>query len=169
MANKKYLLKPALGTIKQGFFLHDEQDNIVYECKMKKFSLFGASPFEFYNHVTNKIEEHKVGKTITATESGAAGFFSTSSTFKYDDEKIWDYLHKKGIRINSTLSGNKIGMSYEVSLEGNKIATIASSSPKGKSFITTDMYYDVTCDEKDLDIVFLVAFSIAKTNQVFYD
>ena len=125
MANKKYLLKPALGTIKQGIFLHDEQDNIVYECKMKKFSLFGASPFEFYNHVTSKIEEHKVGKTITATESGAAVFFSTSSTFKYDDEKIWDYLHKKGIRINSTLSGNKIGMSYEVSLEGNKIATIA--------------------------------------------
>ena len=49
------------------------------------------------------------------------------------------------------------------------IATITSSSPKGKSLITTDMYYDITCDEKDLDLVFLVAFAIAKTEQIIYD
>ena len=41
---------------------------------------------------------------------------------------------------------------------------------KGKTvIITTDMYYDVTCEEKDLDLAFLVAFSIAKTEQTFYD
>ena len=62
-----------------------------------------------------------------------------------------------------------IGMTYEVSLEGNIIASIATSSPKGKSFITTDKFYDVTCDEKDLDLAFLVAFSIAKTNQIIYN
>ena len=169
MANKKYLLKPQLKTFKQGFFLEDEGGKVIYEAKMLKFSLFSASPFEFTNNITNKKEEHKIGKTVTAEESGLAGDFSTSSYFKYDGEKIWDYLHKKGIRINSTLASKKLGMSYDVTFEGEPFATIATSSPKGKSIITTDLYYDVTCDEKDLDLVFLVAFAIAKTDQTFYN
>ena len=170
MANK-YLLKPKLGTIKQAFFLEDENGNMIYEGKMIKFSLLGASPFEFVNHLTNKREEHKVGKTVTIEQGGndLISFMSKRSYFKYDDKKIWDYLHDLGIRIDSNISTNKIGMTYEISYQGNHIATIASSSPKGKSLITTDMYYDVICEEKDLDLVFLVAFSIAKTEQTFYN
>jgi len=170
MANK-YLLKPKLGTIKQAFFLEDEHGNMIYEGKMIKFSLLGASPFEFVNHLTNKREEHKVGKTVTIEQGGndLISFMSKRSYFKYDDKKIWDYLHDLGIRIDSNISTNKIGMTYEISYQGNHIATIASSSPKGKSLITTDMYYDVICEEKDLDLVFLVAFSIAKTEQTFYN
>ena len=167
----KYLLKPKTGTMKQAFFLEDENGNVVYEGKMTKFSLFGASPFEFINHVTNKSEEHKVGKTVTIEQGGndLISFMSKRSYFKYDDKKIWDYLHDLGIRIDSKVSTSKIGMTYEVSFEGKPLATIASSSLKGKSIITTDMYYDVTCEEKDLDLAFLVAFSIAKTEQTFYD
>ena len=60
-------------------------------------------------------------------------------------------------------------MTYEVTYKGKDIATIASSSPKGKSLITTDLYYDVSCDLKDIDLVFLVAFSIANTEQTFYN
>ena len=48
----KYLLKPALKTIKQSFYLHDENDNLVYSGEMVKFSLLGASPYEFINHIT---------------------------------------------------------------------------------------------------------------------
>ena len=167
----KYLLKPKTGTMKQAFFLENENGNVVYEGKMTKFSLFGASPFEFINHVTNKSEEHKVGKTVTIEQGGndLISFMSKRSYFKYDDKKIWDYLHDLGIRIDSKVSTSKIGMTYEVSFEGKPLATISSSSPKGKSIITTDMYYDVTCEEKDLDLAFLVAFSIAKTEQTFYD
>ena len=170
MANR-YLLKPVLKTIKQGFYLEDENGNIVYEAKMTKFSLFGASPFEFFNHITNKKEEHKVGKTITTREGGndIVSSLSTRSYFKFDNQKIWYYLHDKGIRIDTQLSNNKLGMTYNVTFEGKNLATIATSSPKGKSFITFDLYYDVTCEEKDLDLVFLVAFSIAKTEQTFYN
>ncbi len=60
-------------------------------------------------------------------------------------------------------------MTYDITFEGKPLATIATSSSKGKSLITTDLYYDVTCEEKDLDLVFLVAFSIAKTEQIFYN
>ena len=167
----KYLLKPKLNTVKQSFFLEDESGNIIYEGKMTKFKLFGAAPFEFYNHVTNKKEEHEVGKTITVEQGGndLISFMSKRSYFKYDNKKIWEYLHDLGIRIDSKLSGGKIGMSYDISLEGKSIATINTSSPNGKSIITTDMYYDVICEEKDLDLVFLTAFAIAKTEQTFYD
>ena len=167
-----YLLKPKLATVKQAFFLEDKDGNVVYEGKMTKFKLFGASPFEFVNHVTNKTEEHTVGKTVTIEENFGSDIFSLlsrKSYFKYDGVKIWDYLHDKGIRVESKLSSNKIGMTHNVSLEGKEIATIATSSPKGKSLITTDLYYDVTCDEKNLDIVFLVAFAIAKTDQITYN
>ena len=168
----KYLLKHKLATVKQAFYLEDENGNMVYEGKMTKFKFFGASPFEIVNHITNKTEEHKIGKTVTIEQSNGIDiidFLSKRSYFKYDGKKIWDYLHDLGIRIDSKLSGNKVGMTYNVSFEGKPLATIATSSPKGKSLITTDLYYDVTCEEKDLDLVFLVAFSIAKTEQTFYN
>lgn len=168
----KYLLKPKLATIKQAFFLENENGNMVYEGKMTKFSLFGASSFEMVNHITNKTEEHKIGKTVTIEQNNGIeiiDFLSKRSYFKYDGKKIWDYLHDLGIRIDSKLSGNKVGMTYDITFEGKPLATIATSSPKGKSLITTDLYYDVTCEEKDLDLVFLVAFSIAKTEQTFYN
>ena len=79
----KYKLKPDLKTLKQGFTLVDENDNTVYTAKMLKFSLFGASPYEFTNYLTNTKEEHKVGKTVTTSESGPALIFSTKSSFKY--------------------------------------------------------------------------------------
>ena len=113
----------------------------------------------------------RFGKTVTIEQGGndIVSFMSKRSYFKYDEKKIWDYLHDLGIRIDSKPSSNKIGMTYDISFEGKPLATINTSTPKGKSLITTDMYYDITCEEKDLDLVFLVAFSIAKTEQTFYN
>ena len=168
MANK-YLLKPVLKTAKQAFYLEDENGNTVYEGKMLKFTLLGAAPFAFVNHITGKTEEHKVGKTFTVEQGGGLlSALSKRSYFKYDGQKIWDYLHDQGVRIDTGVSGKKLGMSYDVTYKGAPLATVATSSPKGKSFITTDLYYDVTCEEKDLDLAFLVAFSIAMTNQTIY-
>ena len=105
-------------------------------------------------------------------EQGGGGLISAlskKSSFKYDGQKIWDYLHDLGIRINSNISGQKLGMSYDVTFKGEPLATIANSSPKGKSILTVDRYYDVICEEKDLDLAFLTAFSIARTEQTFYN
>ena len=167
----KYLLKPVMKTIKQSFYLEDENGNKVYEANMTKFTLFGAAPYDFVNKLTNRIEQHKVGKTITAEEGGLGiiSALSKRSHFKFGGKNIWDVLHDQGIRIESGIAGNKLGMSYDVTLRGEHIATVANSSPKGKSIITTDMFYDVFCEEKDLDMAFLVAFSIAKTDQTFYN
>ncbi len=165
-----YHLRPKTGSVKQAFYLDNENGETVYEAEMLKFSLLGASPFEFRNKTNGKIEEHKVGKVVTVEQGngGLINMLSKRSYFKFDDKKIWDYLHDLGIRIENGMSGSKLGMSYTVFLNGNQIATVASSSPKGKSLITTDLYYDVTCEEKDIELVFLVAFSIARTDQVVY-
>lgn len=167
----KYLLKPKTGTAKERYFLEDENNNTIYEAGMLKFKLFGAAPYEFKNYKTGNVEEHSVGKVVTVEQGGNdwISFMSKRSYYKYDGVKIWDFLHDKGVRIDSKPSSDKVGMTYVISFEGKEIATIASSTPNGKSFITTDMYFDVTCDDKDLDLVFLVAFSIARTNQVMYD
>ena len=166
----KYALKPVLKTFKRSFYLEDENGTKIYEGNMTKFKLLGASPYEFINHVTNHVEEHKLGKTVTVEQgSGLIGELTKKSYFKFDGQKIWDYLHDQGIRINSRPLGNKLGMSYEISLKGQPLATVAMSSPKGKSIITTNLYYEVICEEKDLDIVFLVAFSIAMTEQTVYN
>ena len=166
-----YRLKPVLKTAKQAFTLEDANGKLVYEGKMTKFSLLGASPFEFVNHVTNGSQTHQVGKTVTVEQGGGGiiSFLSKRSYFKYDGQKIWDYLHDQGVRIDTGLAGDRLGMSYDVTLKGRPLATVTTSSPSGKSLISFDLYYDVTCEEEDLDLAFLVAFSIARTDQTLYN
>lgn len=168
MATKTYLFQPEKKFLKQGFFMADENDNVVFEAKMLKQPLIGSMQFNFINRITNKEEEHKVGQTITTTQSGMIGAFSTKSHFKFDGKNIWDYLHEKGIRIDSHLIQGKLGMTYDITLEGKEMATITSTTPKGKSVITSSHYYDVTTSDENLDLAFLVTFAIARTEQAFY-
>lgn len=167
---RKYFFQPEKKVLKQGFFMKDEDGKVVYEAKVLKQSLLGPAKVEFVNHVSGKTQEHQVGKVITSEVSGVFEFFSVKSWFKFDGKKIWDYLHAEGIRIDSSLSGGRLGMTYEVSLKGKPIATIASAAANGgKAFITSAFHYDVTASEENLDWAFLTAFSIAKTDQAFYD
>ena len=171
MEDKKYFFHPDKKFLKQGFLMEDENNNVVYEVKVLKQPIFGAGTFEFINHISKKDEEHKVGHVVTVEQENGeiTDVLSTKSYFKYDGKNIWDYLHEMGIRINSNLLGGKLGMSYTVSLEGKNIATLNTSSPKGKSIITTRFYYDIITTEEYLDIVFLTTFAIARTEQIFYN
>ena len=167
---KTYLYQPDKKLMKQGAILTDENGNKVYEAIMVKNSLFGGMQFEFVNHVTNQTVNHKVGHTLT-TESGTGSGFdvlSKKSRFKLDGRNIWDFLHEQGIRIDSHISGSKIGMTYTVTLRGQPLATLVSTTPGGKSLLTSSHCYDVTAEEKDLDLAFLVTFAISRTEQVFY-
>lgn len=169
MAAKTYLYQPDKKLMKQGAVLTDENGNTVYEAKMLKNSLFGGMQFEFVNHRTNQTAAHKVGHTLT-TESGTSGadVLSRKSRFKFDGRNIWDFLHEQGIRIDSGFSGGKLGMTYTVTLKGQPLATLATTAPGGKSLVTSANCYDVTTDEENLDLAFLVAFAIARTDQTFY-
>ena len=170
MADHTYFFQPEKKILKQGFFMTDEDKNIVYEAKMLKQPILGAMEFEFINHITGQSGVHKVGHTVTTATSGLFEFFSIKSSFKYDGENIWDYLHGQGIRIDSSIAGDRIGMSYRISLKGKDTAEIATASPDGgNGLITGASWLKVTAAEEDIDLAFLTAFSIARTDQSFYD
>ena len=170
MEGNRYYFQPEKKVIKQGFFMKDMNDQVVYEAKVLKQSLLGPAKVEFVNHVSGKAQEHQVGKVITSETAGMLEFFSVKSSFKFDGKKIWDYLHAEGIRIDSSLSGGRIGMTYNVSLRGKPIAVLKTAAANGgKAFITSGFHYDVTTTEDNLDLAFLTAFAIAKTDQTFYD
>ena len=170
MADHTYFFQPEKKILKQGFFMTDEDKNIVYEAKMLKQPILGAMEFEFINHITGQSGVHKVGHTVTTETSGLFEFFSIKSSFKYDGENIWDYLHGQGIRIDSSIAGERIGMSYRISLKGKDMAEIATASPDGgNGLITGASWLKVTAAEEDIDLAFLTAFSIARTDQSFYD
>lgn len=60
-------------------------------------------------------------------------------------------------------------MEYTISLKGNEIAKIKTSTPKEKLLVTTNQCLEVYTDSENLDLAFLVAFSIARTKQAFLD
>jgi len=162
---KTYKFEQERKFLKAGYFMKDDSGNMIYEAKMLTQPLIGASEFEFINHLSGKTTSHKVGKTLTTETNGG---FSTSSKFKFDGKNIWDYLHEEGIRIDSSLAKGKIGMSYTVTLKGQPMATVATSTPNGKSPVTVGNCFDVTVeDDKDLDLAFLVTFASARTEQTF--
>lgn len=156
--------------MKQGATLTDEAGSTAYEAKMLKKSLFGGMQFDFVNHVTGKTVPHKVGHTLTSESEngGVLDVVSKNSRFKLDGKNIWDSLHGQGIRIDTHRTGGKLGMTYSVTLRGQPLATVETSTKSGKGLITADHCYRVTADEADLDLAFMVTFAIARTDQVFY-
>ena len=170
MGTKTYLYQADRKVMKQGAVLTDEAGSTVYEAKMLKNSLFGGMQFEFVNHVTGKTVEHKVGHTLTSESDngGVLDVLSKNSRFKLDGKNVWDYLHEQGIRIDTHRTSGKLGMTYSVTLKGQPLAAVETSTKSGKGLITGDHCYRVTADEADLDLAFLVAFAIARTDQVFY-
>ena len=170
MASKTYLYQPDKKLLSQGAVLTDESGAAIYEARMTKRALLGPMQFEFVNHLTHQTTPHKVGHTVTTETStnGVTDLFSTKSRFKLDGKNIWDLLHEEGIRINSRMSSGKLGMTYDVTLKGQPLATLATATPGGKSILTSAHCYQVTADEESLDLAFLVTFAIARTEQVFY-
>ena len=131
MADHTYFFQPEKKILKQGFFMTDEDKNVVYEAKMLKQPILGAMEFEFINHITGQSGVHKVGHTVTTETSGLFEFFS---------------------------------------LKGKDMAEIATASPDGgNGLITGASWLKVTAAEEDIDLAFLTAFSIARTDQSFYD
>lgn len=181
MADKHYFFHPT-GKMNQDFSMDDDTKTPVYEAKVVKKGIFSAWQFEFTDHQTNRSEIHKVGHTVTTEQhSGAAGllggiaagmadWLSVRSWFKYDGTKIWDYLHEKGIRIDSHLAQGKLSMRYHVTLKGQDLATMTMKTPNGKaSLFGARFWYDIDMMGEDMELTFLTAFALAKTEQTFYD
>ena len=62
---KTYKFEQERKFLKAGYFMKDQDGNMVYEAKMLTQPLIGAYDFDFINHLTNRTESHKVSKTVT--------------------------------------------------------------------------------------------------------
>ena len=159
-------------SLRPGYIIEDAERNVIFEGKMKKNAVVGSRVFEFANHVTGSVTEHEVGHTVT--ESFNNEFFSASSWFKYDVEKIWDVLHGHGLRMVTDMRSRFPYFVYNVSRDGEPFAVIETSSiyvhedeeaqhkiviPAGK------MYYRFWTSSGDFDLLFLTIFAISETEQ----
>ena len=167
MNNKIYTYQPEKKMIKQGALLSDEAGNTVYEAKMIKHSIFSGYTFMFINHIKNTEIEHKVGHTITSETStnGNTDIFSTKSRFKFDGKNVWDYLHEQGIRIKNKLSDRNLGIDYDITLKGEPFAEVKM----GGKIIGNRVFFNLITAEENLDLAFIIAFAIARTEQLFLD
>ena len=179
---RKLYFQPDYVITKPGFAVEDENREPVYEFKMTKLNLLGNDTFEFINHLENTSVTHEVGKvtTISNGDSGILSGLTTSSSFKLDGVDIWDYLHDQGIRISTLAFDGRIGFTYNVSQNGYDIGTIETSSKYvheedaaqhsilGK---LDSVYgcYRIRTNEEDVDLLLLVVFAIARTEQMAYD
>ena len=168
MDRKTYFFQPEKKLMNQGFFLQDEQKSVVYEAKCLKAPLFGPAVFEFVNHVSGASVQHKVGKTVTSEQTDAFGMTSiTGSSFKFDDANVWKYLREKGASIETSSPGGLLSFLFTVMIGGQEAAVIEPAAPGGgPAVIPNGSYFNITTSEDYLDLAFLAAFAIAKTDAV---
>jgi len=159
--------------MKQGHFMEDENYQKVYEAIMTKFNLALPFEFEFVNHRTGVTTKHSVGHTVTI-EGGIAS--AQKSYFSYDGQKdVWDYLHDKGIRINTQIVDIMGKINYFVTLSGMPIGVIRTAGVKVHeetgfaSKMIARGFYKVETNDDYLDDIFLVTMAIARTEQTTYD
>lgn len=179
---RKLYFQPDYVIPNAGFVVDDENRDVVYEFKMTKLNLLGKDTFEFVNHLENTSVTHEIGKTGTLSNDSSwfLSVLSTSSTFTYDGVDIWDYLHDQGIRISTSVKDTIIGFTYVISHNGYEIGEISTSSQyvheedaeQHKIMGKLDGVYGcyrIRTHEEDLDLLLLVAFAFARTEQVAYD
>ena len=163
-------------TLHPGYVVEDAGRNIVYEGKMTKQALVGPRTFEFNNHISGTVTEHKVGHTATTSYSGE--MFSEKSWFKFDGENIWDLIHKKGMRLNTNIHSKFPNLIYELSKDGKELAVIETSSryvheeDEAEHTFTPPIgryFYRIWTVSDDLDPVFLAVFAISETEQTIVE
>ena len=162
------------GTAKVGHRIEDAGKNVLYEAKVTKFSLVGATGMDFIDHEKGTTTPHQVGHEIN-TEYHSI-LIDNHSGFKFDGEDIWKHLKRNGVVIESSfMSGKPLWPQYRVFRDGEEIALLESSGAhvheedaagdgKLAKMIPARGYFRIQTREKNLDLLFVVAMAFARTN-----
>ena len=162
------------GTAKVGHRLEDADRKVLYEAKVTKFSLIGATGMDLIDHEKGTTTPHQVGHEIN-TEYHSI-LIDNHSGFKFDGEDIWKHLRRNGVVIESSfMSGKPLWPQYKVLRDGEEIALIQSSGKnaheedaahqsKLAGMIPVRGFFRIQTREKDLDLLFVVAMAFARTS-----
>ena len=164
-------------TLKPGYIVEDGARKVIFEAPMTKQAMVGDRVFTFTDHTTGRSVEHRVGHTVTSGFSDE--MFSTTSSFKFDGQNVWDVIHSRGVRISTDLfSGLPKKVTYTLSRGGRFFATVETA---GKYVHEEDAeahavnipvgryYYRVWTRESDWETLFLTIFAISETEQPFVE
>ena len=162
------------GTAKVGHRMEDANRKVLYEAKVTKFSLVGATGMDFIDHVKGTTTPHQVGHEIETDYHSI--LIDNHSGFKFDGEDIWKHLKRNGVVIQSSfMSGKPLWPQYRVLRDGEEIAVLQSSgvhvheedaAGDGKlaKMIPARGYFRIQTREKNLDLLFVVAMAFARTS-----
>ena len=162
------------GTAKVGHRMEDVNKKVLYEAKVTKFSLVGATGMDFIDHVKGTTTPHQVGHEIETDYHSI--LIDNHSGFRFDGEDIWKHLKRNGVVIHSSfMSGKPLWPQYRVLRDGEEIAVLQSSgvhvheedaAGDGKlaKMIPARGYFRIQTREKNLDLLFVVAMAFARTS-----
>ena len=162
------------GTAKVGHRMEDVNKKVLYEAKVTKFSLVGATGMDFIDHVKGTTTPHQVGHEIETDYHSI--LIDNHSGFKFDGEDIWKHLKRNGVVIESSfMSGKPLWPQYRVLRDGEEIAVLQSSgvhvheedaAGDGKlaKMVPARGYFRIQTREKNLDLLFVVAMAFARTS-----
>ena len=162
------------GTAKVGHRMEDVNKKVLYEAKVTKFSLVGATGMDFIDHVKGTTTPHQVGHEIETDYHSI--LIDNHSGFRFDGEDIWKHLRRNGVVIESSfMSGKPLWPQYRVLRDGEEIAVLQSSgvhvheedaAGDGKlaKMVPARGYFRIQTREKNLDLLFVVAMAFARTS-----
>ena len=162
------------GTAKVGHRMEDANKKVLYEAKVTKFSLVGATGMDFIDHVKGTTTPHQVGHEIETDYHSI--LIDNHSGFRFDGEDIWKHLKRNGVVIQSSfMSGKPLWPQYRVLRDGEEIAVLQSSgvhvheedaAGDGKlaKMVPARGYFRIQTREKNLDLLFVVAMAFARTS-----
>ena len=137
---------------KRGYALYTDDNRYIYYTINEEES-DGGFIYSFKNCATRKVKMHKVSEMLI---SKTAPNFS-KKTFFFDDVEIWKYLDKKGISLRPTIVDDSLTQ-YKIERYSKPIAFARKRRGSGR-------LYTMRTYDKDIDLLFLVLFAIAKTEE----
>ena len=161
-----------LGTVKVGHHLEDKNRKVIYEAKMKKFSPLSAFDFDFIDHENNKTVHHLLGHAEETDWNSL--LIDNNYSFTFDGKDVWKQLISIGVKIDSRFGQAKGVMpSYTISRDGEELAYVENTSQyvheedeeahKVASNIPIQGFYRVRTCEKNLDLLFVILVSMARS------
>ena len=162
------------GTAKGTCHMEDAGRGLLYEAVCDKFSLVGDSLYTFKDREHGTEKQYSVGKTLTQSSDGLF-VLDNHSSFLLDGKDIWKTLHRNGVRIETGLDGLK--WAYTLYRDEEPIARIVNTGRKvheedeggALSRMPAPGFFRIWTREKYLDVVFLAAFAIGRTDMTLYE
>lgn len=173
LTNKK-LFFHLTGKMNQSYAVENMQGQTVYDCKLVKFSLFGASTYEFANHQTGESKQLKIGKTVSSESDGGLPIVGDmlSSHFKIDGTNCWDYVADMGYEVRHLFEGKTV-ISYQIEKNGKVVANIYPADAKDpfnedskRFFMMNKGYYRLEIVDAKLSDIVMIAFIVSRTYMV---